>query len=47
MLDLVTTTQFRKDLRKLRKRGADMQKLDDALRGKTTARKVSGSCSGW
>ena len=31
MLDLVTTTQFRKDLRKLRKRGADMQKLDDVL----------------
>ena len=26
MLDLVTTTQFRKDLKKLRKRGADMQK---------------------
>ena len=32
MLDLVTTTQFRKDLKKLRKRGADMQKLDDVLR---------------
>ena len=32
MLDLVTTTQFRKDLRKLRKRGADMQQLDDVLR---------------
>lgn len=31
MLDLVTTTQFRKDLKKLRKRGADMQKLDDVL----------------
>ena len=31
MLDLVTTTQFRKDLKKLRKRGVDMQKLDDVL----------------
>ena len=31
MLDLVTTTQFRKDLKKLCKRGADMQKLDDVL----------------
>ena len=31
MLDLVTTTQFRKDLKKLRKRGADIQKLDDVL----------------
>ena len=31
MLDLVTTTQFRKDLKKLRKHGADMQKLDDVL----------------
>ncbi|WP_311643537.1 type II toxin-antitoxin system YafQ family toxin [Selenomonas noxia] len=32
MLDLVTTTQFRKDLKKLRKRGADIQKLDDVLK---------------
>ena len=31
MLDLVTTTQFRKDLKKLCKRGADIQKLDDVL----------------
>jgi len=31
MLELVTTTQFRKDLKKLRKRGADIQKLDDVL----------------
>ena len=31
MLDLVTTTQFRKDLKKLRKRGADIQKLDDVM----------------
>ena len=31
MLDLVTTTQFHKDLKKLRKRGADMQKLDVVL----------------
>ena len=31
MLELVTTTQFRKDLKRLRKRGADMQKLDDVL----------------
>lgn len=28
MLDLVTTTQFRKDLKKLRKRGADIRMLD-------------------
>ena len=31
MLDLVTTTQFRKDIKQLRKRGADMQQLDDVL----------------
>ena len=31
MLELVTTTQFRKDLKHLRKRGADMQKLDAVL----------------
>ena len=31
MLELVTTTQFRKDLKGLRKRGADMKKLDDVL----------------
>ena len=31
MLELVTTTQFRKDLKRLRKRGADMKKLDDVL----------------
>ena len=31
MLELVTTTQFRKDLKRLRKRGADMQRLDDVL----------------
>lgn len=29
MLDLVTTAQFRKDLRKLRKRRANMQKLEN------------------
>jgi len=32
MLELVTTTQFRKDLKRLRKRGADMQKLDAVLK---------------
>lgn len=31
MLDLVATTQFRKDLKKLRKRGADIRKLDTVL----------------
>ena len=31
MLELVTTTQFRKDLKRLRQRGADMKKLDDVL----------------
>jgi len=31
MLDLVTTTQFRKDLRKLQKRGANIRKLDTVL----------------
>lgn len=31
MLELVTTTQFRKDLKRLRKCGADMKKLDDVL----------------
>ena len=32
MLDLVTTTQFRKDLKWLRKRGAYIRKLDGALK---------------
>lgn len=32
MLDLVTTAQFRKDLKRLRKRGADIRKLDGALK---------------
>ena len=31
MLDLVTTTQFRKDLKLIRKRGYDLSKLDDVL----------------
>ena len=31
MLDLVTTTQFRKDLKRLRKRGADLRRLDAVL----------------
>ena len=31
MLDLVTTTQFRKDLKRARKRGCDMSKLDVVL----------------
>ena len=31
MLDLVTTTQFRKDLKKLRKRGADIQNQKKVL----------------
>ena len=31
MLELVTTTQFRKDLKRLRKHGADMKKLDDVM----------------
>ncbi|MFC2315271.1 MAG: type II toxin-antitoxin system YafQ family toxin [Selenomonas massiliensis] len=31
MLELVTTAQFRKDLKRQRKRGADIRKLDDAL----------------
>ena len=31
MLELVTTIQFRKDLKRLRKHGADMKKLDDVL----------------
>ncbi len=31
MLDLVTTTQFRKDLKLARKRGYDMSKLDSVL----------------
>ena len=31
MLDLVTTTQFRKDLKRIRKRGYDLSKLDDVL----------------
>ena len=32
MLDLVTTSQFRKDLKRLRKRGVDMSKLDDIIK---------------
>ena len=32
MLDLVTTAQFRKDLKRLRKRGAYIRKLDGALK---------------
>ena len=31
MLELVTTTQFRKDLKRLRKRGANIQELDTVL----------------
>lgn len=31
MLDLVTTTQFRKDLKQIRKRGYDLSKLDGIL----------------
>ena len=31
MLELVTTAQFRKDLKRLLKRGADIKKLDDVL----------------
>ena len=31
MLDLVTTTQFRKDLKRIRKRGCDLSKLDAVL----------------
>ena len=31
MLDLVTTTQFKKDLKRIRKRGYDLSKLDDIL----------------
>ncbi len=31
MLDLVTTTQFRKDLKRIRKRGYDLLKLDTVL----------------
>ena len=31
MLDLVTTAQFRKDLKRIRKRGYDLSKLDDVL----------------
>lgn len=31
MLDLVTTTQFRKDLKRIRKRGYDLSTLDDVL----------------
>lgn len=32
MLELVTTSQFRKDLKRLRKRGAAISKLDDVLK---------------
>lgn len=31
MLDLVTTSQFRKDLKRIRKRGYDLSKLDDVI----------------
>lgn len=31
MLDLFVTTQFRKDLKRIRKRGYDLSKLDDVL----------------
>ena len=31
MLDLVATAQFRKDLKRIRKRGYDLSKLDDIL----------------
>ncbi len=31
MLDLVTTTQFRKDLKRIRKRGYPLSKLNDVL----------------
>lgn len=31
MLDLVTTTQFRKDLKRIRKRGYDLSKLETVL----------------
>ena len=31
MLDLVTTTQFRKDLKRIRKRGYDLSTLEDVL----------------
>ena len=31
MLDLVTTAQFRKDLKRIRKRGYDLSKLGDIL----------------
>ncbi len=31
MLDLATTTQFRKDLKRIRKRGYDLSKLDCIL----------------
>lgn len=31
MLDLVTTAQFRKDLKQIRKRGYDLPKLNDIL----------------
>ena len=32
MLDLVTTAKFRKDVKRLRKRGADLTKLDTVLK---------------
>ena len=31
MLELVTTTQFRKDLKRIRKRGLDLSKLDSVI----------------
>ena len=31
MLDLVITTQFRRDLKRIRKRGLDISKLDDVI----------------
>lgn len=32
MLELVTTSKFRKDLKRLRRRGADLEKLDEVLK---------------
>ena len=32
MLELVTTAQFRKDLRRIRKRGYDLAELDEVLK---------------
>ena len=35
MLDLVMTTQFRRDLKRIRKRGIDVAPLEVVLLGKT------------